>query len=57
MRGRRGGSVHLLSAIAVPIGVAANVSGATVAVIAEDAAGNGVFDGTARTPRCPALEV
>ena len=35
--------------IAVPIGVAANVSGATVAVIAEDAAEDGVFDGTART--------
>ena len=35
--------------IAVPIGVAANVSGSTVAVIAEDAAEDGVFDGTART--------
>jgi hypothetical protein len=37
------------AAIAVPIGVAANVCGATVAGIAEDAAGDGVFDGTART--------
>jgi hypothetical protein len=35
--------------IAVPIGVAANVSGSTVAVIAEDVAGDGVFDCTART--------
>ena len=35
--------------IAVPIGVAANVSGATVAVTAEDAAEDDVFDCTART--------
>jgi hypothetical protein len=35
--------------IAVPIGVAANVSGSTVAVIAEDVAEDGVFDCTART--------
>ena len=33
----------------MPIGVAANVSGSTVAVIAEDVAEDGVFDCTART--------
>src|SRR3954466_8454786 len=48
-RSAGGGSVHVQAAIAVPIGVAANVCGATVAGIAEDAAGDGVFDGTART--------
>jgi hypothetical protein len=49
MRSRRGGSVHLQAAIAVPIGVAANVCGTTVAVIAEDMAEDGVFDCTVRT--------
>jgi hypothetical protein len=48
MRGRLGGSVHLQGHRGA-YRRRGEVSGATVAVIAEDAAEDGGFDGTART--------